>query len=96
MTSNVHLHIRKPTLSPHSDPLLVHPPHQIAFGRHVGLYPCDTSQVLWQVITLIFYAFKHVVFKFLLIIERLLGHYAFDLGECHRFPSKWPTFGEVL
>jgi hypothetical protein len=63
----------------------------------MGLAPCCTSQVLWQVITLIFEAFKHVVLKLLLIIERLLGHYAFDLfhlGECHRFPSKWPTFGE--
>jgi hypothetical protein len=69
----------KPTLSPHSDPLSVHPPHQLASGRQMGLAPCGTSQVLWQVITLIFKAFKHVVFELLLIIERLLGHYAFDL-----------------
>jgi hypothetical protein len=55
-----------------------HPPHQLAFGKHMGLAPCSTSQVLWQVITLIFEAFKHVVLKLLLIIERLLGHYAFD------------------
>jgi hypothetical protein len=53
--------------------------HQLASGRKMGLAPCGTSQVLWQVITLIFKAFKHVVFKLLLIIERLLGHYAFDL-----------------
>jgi hypothetical protein len=44
----------------------------------MGLSPCSTSQVLWKVITLIFKAFKHVVFKLLLIIERLLGYYAFD------------------
>jgi hypothetical protein len=61
------------------DPLSVHPPHQLASGRQMGLAPCGTSQVLWQVITLIFKAFEHVVFKLLLIIERLLGHYAFDL-----------------
>jgi hypothetical protein len=79
MTNSVHLHIQKPTLSPHSDPLSVHPPHQLASGRQMGLAPCGTSQVLWQVITLIFKAFKHVVFELLLIIERLLGHYAFDL-----------------
>jgi hypothetical protein len=76
MTSNVH--IRKPALSPQSDPLLAHPPHQPASGRQMGLASCSTSQVLWQVITLIFEAFKHVVFKLLLIIERLLGHNAFD------------------
>ena len=79
MTSNVHLHIQKPALSPHSDPLSVHPPHQRAFVRLMGLAPCGTSQVLWQVITLIFKAFEHVVFKLLLIIERLLGHHSFDL-----------------
>jgi hypothetical protein len=63
----------------------------------MGLAPCGTSQVLWQVITLIFEAFKHVVFKLLLIIERCLDIMLltlFHLGECHRFPSKWPTFGE--
>jgi hypothetical protein len=68
MTSSVHLHIWKLSLSPHFDPLSVHPPHQIASGRHMGLAPCGTSQVLWHVITLIFEAFKHVVFKLLLII----------------------------
>jgi hypothetical protein len=77
MTSNVHLHIWKPTLSPHFDPLSAHPPHQPTSGRQMGLAPCGTSQVLWQVITLIFEAFKHV-FKLLLIIKCLLGHYAFD------------------
>jgi hypothetical protein len=71
MTNNVHLHIQKPALSPHSDPLSVHPPHQLASGRKMGLAPCGTSQVLWQVITLIFKAFKHVVFELLLIIEHL-------------------------
>jgi hypothetical protein len=45
----------------------------------MGLAPCGTSQVLWQVITLIFEAFKHVVLELLLIIEHLLAHYAFDL-----------------
>jgi hypothetical protein len=45
----------------------------------MDLAPCDTSQVLWQVITLIFDEFKHVVFKFILIIEIFLGHYSFDL-----------------
>ena len=74
MTSSVHLHIRKPTLSPHSDPLSVHPPHQLASGRKMGLAPCDTSQV----ITLIFKEFKHVVFVFLFIIECMLVHYSFD------------------
>jgi hypothetical protein len=69
MTSSVHLHIWKPTLSPQFDPSSVHPPHQLASGRHMGLSPCGTSQVLWQVITLIFEAFKHVVLKLLLIIE---------------------------
>jgi hypothetical protein len=78
MTNNVHLYIRKPIPSPHFDPLLAHPPHQLAFGRQMGLAPCGTSQVLWQVITLIFEAFKHVVFKLLFIIERLLGYYSFD------------------
>jgi hypothetical protein len=77
MTSSVRLHIRKPALSSHSNPLSACPPHQPAFGRKMGLAPCGTSQVLWQVITLIFEALKHVVFKLLLIIERLLGHYAF-------------------
>jgi hypothetical protein len=61
------------------DPLSAHPPHQLASGRKMGLSPCGTSQVLWQVITLIFKAFEHVVFKILLIIEHLLGHYSFDL-----------------
>jgi hypothetical protein len=60
------------------DPSSKHPPHQLAFEKHLGLGPCGTSQVLWQVITLIFEAFKHVVLKLFLIIERLLGHYAFD------------------
>jgi hypothetical protein len=78
MTSSVHLHIRKPTLSPCSDTLSAHPPHKPASRRQMGLAPCGTSQVLWQVITLIFEAFKHVVFKLLLIIECLLGHYTFD------------------
>jgi hypothetical protein len=49
-----------------------------ASGRQMRLAPCGTSQVLWQVITLIFEAFKHVVFKMLFIMERLCGHYAFD------------------
>jgi hypothetical protein len=61
------------------DPLSVHPPHQLASGGHMGIAPCGTSHVLREVITLIFEAFKHVVFKMILIIERLLGHYAFDL-----------------
>ena len=78
MTSIVHFHIQNHALSPHFDPLSVHPPHQLAYGRQTSLAPCDTSQVLWHVITLIFEAFKHVVFKLLLTIERLLGHYAFD------------------
>jgi hypothetical protein len=78
MTNNVHLHIQNPALSPHFDPLLVHPPHQLASGRNMGLAPCGTSQVLWQVITLIFKAFKHVGFELLLIMECLLGCYAFD------------------
>jgi hypothetical protein len=56
----------------------VYPPHQLAYGRHMVLAPCGTSQVLWQVITLIFKAFKDVVFEMILIIENLLGHYAFD------------------
>jgi hypothetical protein len=79
MTSSVHLRIRKPTLSPHFDPFSVHPPHQLTSGRHMGLAPFDTIKVLWQVITLIFEAFKHVVFKLLLIIECLPGNCAFDL-----------------
>jgi len=78
MTRSVHLHMRKPILSPHFDPLSVHPPHQPTSRRKMGLSPCGTSQVLWQVITLIFEAFKHVVFKLFFIIERLLGHYVFD------------------
>jgi len=44
----------------------------------MGLAPSGTSHVLWQVITLIFEAFKHVVLKLLLITEHLFGHYAFD------------------
>jgi hypothetical protein len=44
----------------------------------MGLDPCDTIQVLWQIIILILKAFKHVVLELLLIIEFLLGHYAFD------------------
>jgi hypothetical protein len=60
------------------NPSSEHPPHQLAFGKHLCLTPCGASQVLWQVITLIFEAFKDVVLKFLLIIEHLLGHYAFD------------------
>ena len=79
MTSNVQLHIRKLALSPHSDPLSAHPPHHLASGRQMGLAPCGTSQVLWQAITLIFKAFKNVVFELILIIERLLGHYTVDL-----------------
>jgi hypothetical protein len=78
MTNSVHLHIWNPTPSPHSDPLSVHPPHQLASGRSMGLAPCGTSQVLWQVITLIFKAFKHVVFEILLFIEFKVGHYDFD------------------
>jgi hypothetical protein len=61
------------------DPSSGHPPHQLASERHMGLVPCGTSQVLWQVITLIFEAFKHVVLKLFSIIECMLGHYAFDL-----------------
>jgi hypothetical protein len=79
MDNSVNLHIRKPALSPHFDPFPVHPPHQQASGRKMGLAPCGTSQVSWQVITLIFEAFKHVVFKLFFIIECLLGHYDFDL-----------------
>jgi hypothetical protein len=60
------------------DPSSSHPPHQLASGRQMGLAPCSTSQVLWKVITLVFEAFKHVVLKLLLIIECLLGQYAFD------------------
>jgi hypothetical protein len=60
------------------DPLSAHPAHQPASRRQKGLAPCGTSQVLWQVITLIFKAFQHVVFELLLIIERLLGHYGFE------------------
>jgi hypothetical protein len=78
MTNIVHLHIQKLALSPHSDPFLAHPPHQLDSGRKMGLDGCDTSKVLWKVITLIFKEIKHVVFELLLIIERLLGHYAFD------------------
>jgi hypothetical protein len=78
MTRTVHLHIQNPALSPHYDPLSVHPPYHLAYGRHMSLAPCDTSKVLWQVITLIFEPFKHVVFKLLLIIEFLLGNYAFN------------------
>ena len=59
------------------DPLSAHPPHQLASGRQMGLASCDTSQALWQVIILIFKEFEHV-FELLLIIERLLGQYAFD------------------
>jgi hypothetical protein len=44
----------------------------------MGLAPCGTSQVLWHVITLIFKAFKHVVFEILLIIEHMLGDYSFE------------------
>jgi hypothetical protein len=79
MTNSVHLHIQNPTSVTTFDPFSVHPPHQLASGRQMGLAPCGTSQVLWQVITLIFKAFKHVVFELLLIIEHMLGHYAFDL-----------------
>jgi hypothetical protein len=68
MTNSVHLYIWKPTLSPHYDLLSTHPPHQLASRRQMGLAPYSTSQVLWQVITLIFKAFKHVVFELLLII----------------------------
>jgi hypothetical protein len=78
MTIFFHLHIRKPTLSQHFDPLSVHPPHQPSSGKHMGLSLCNTSHVLWQVITLILEAFKHVVLNLLLIIEPLLGHYSFD------------------
>jgi hypothetical protein len=78
MTSIVHLHIQNLALSPLFDPLSVHPLHQLSSGRHMGLVPCGTSQVLWQVITLIFEGFKHVVFKILLIIEHMLGNYDFD------------------
>jgi hypothetical protein len=81
------------------DPLSAHPPHQLASGRQKGLAPCGTSQVLWQVITLIFKAFEHVVFELLLIIEHCLDIMPltlFHLGECHRFPSGWPTFGKGL
>jgi len=78
MTSNVHLHTWKPSLSPPFDPLSMHPPHQLASGRMMVLAPCVTSQVLWQVINIIFNSFKHVVFKLLLIIEHMLGHYAFN------------------
>jgi hypothetical protein len=56
----------------------VHPPHQLASGGNMGLATCDTNQVLWQVITLVFEAFKNVVLKLLLIIEHLLGYYSFD------------------
>jgi hypothetical protein len=52
--------------------------HTISLLEGMGLAPCGTSQVLWQVITLIFEAFKHVGLKLLLIIECMLGHYAFD------------------
>jgi hypothetical protein len=69
MTSSFHLHILKPALSPHFNPLLAHPPHQLASGRNIGLSLGGTSQVLWSVITVIFKAFKHVVFKLLLIIK---------------------------
>ena len=79
MTSTVHLHIQKTNLSPHFDPLSAHPPHQLASRRHMGLAPCGRSQVLWQVITLIFEAFEHVLLRLLLIIECLLGHFVFDL-----------------
>jgi hypothetical protein len=72
MTSSIHLHIWKPALSPHMDPLSEHPPHQLAFGKHLGLAPSGTSQVLWQVITLIFEAFKHVVLELHLIIKCIL------------------------
>jgi hypothetical protein len=65
MTNCVHLHIWKPALSPHLDPSSEHPPHQLAFGKHLGLVPCGTSHVFWQVITLIFEAFKHVVLYFI-------------------------------
>jgi hypothetical protein len=78
MTRSVHLHIQKPALSPHSDPFPGHPPHQLVSGRQMNLSPCGTSQVLWQLITIIFEAFKHVVFKPLFIIECLLGHYDFN------------------
>jgi hypothetical protein len=78
MTSSVHFHIWKPALSPHMDPSSDNPPHRIYFVNNLGLDPCGTSQVLWQLMTLIFEAFKHVVLEFLLIIKRLLGHYAFD------------------
>jgi len=54
------------------DPLSAHPPHQPTSGRQMGLSPCGTSQVLWQVITLIFEVFRHVVFKLFLVIELLL------------------------
>ena len=43
----------------------------------MGLATCDTNQVLWQVITPVFEAFKHVVLKLLLIIECLHGNYDF-------------------
>jgi hypothetical protein len=79
MTNSVQFHIRKTTLSPHYDPSSFHPPHPLTYRRHMGLASCATSQVLWQLITLILEAFKHVVFKIILIIECLLGHYSFDL-----------------
>jgi hypothetical protein len=79
MTNSVHFHIRKPTLSPHFESLSVHPPHQLAYRRQMSLAPCGTSQVLWQVITLIFKEFKHVIFELLLNLERMLGHYTYDL-----------------
>jgi hypothetical protein len=60
------------------DPSSENPPHQLAFGKHLGLAPYNTSLVLWHVITLIFEAFKHGVLEFLLIIECMLGNYAFD------------------
>ena len=78
MTSSVHLHIWKPALSTHSDPLSMHPPHQLASGRMMVLAPCGTSHVLWQVINIIFNSFKHVVFEILLIIEHMLGDYSFE------------------
>jgi hypothetical protein len=65
MTSSAHLHIRNLALSPHSVPLSVHPPHQLASRKQMGLVPCGTSQVMWQVITLIFKEFKDVVFELL-------------------------------
>jgi hypothetical protein len=79
MTNSVQFHIWNPNLSPHYDPSSLHPPHPLTYRRHMGLASCGTSQVLWQLITLILEAFKHVVFKIILIIECLLGHYYFDL-----------------